>query len=103
MNSKIPYLKAQAERAAINAPIQGTSADMLKIAMKNIFHELKEKGLEASAKMLLQIHDELLLEVSDDVVDEVVAIVKGNMERVVESEVPIIVNIKKAKRWGDII
>ena len=103
MNSKIPYLRAQAERAAINAPIQGTSADMLKIAMKNIFNELAEKGLGKSAKMLLQIHDELLLEVDDGLVDEVAVIVKENMERVVESEVPIIVNIKKAKRWGDII
>ena len=102
INSSIPYLQATAERVAINAPIQGTSADFIKIAMKNIYNELEKEGLLEKAKMLLQIHDELLFEVDDSAVDQVSEIVERGMVSVVDSDIPIVVNKKVGERWGDI-
>ncbi|MDH5174728.1 MAG: DNA polymerase, partial [Elusimicrobiota bacterium] len=89
-----------AERTAINTPIQGTSADIIKVAMIRITEKLKSKNLKA--KMSLQIHDELLFEVPEEEVDELSRLAKEEMERAVSLDVPVVVDIKKGKNWRDL-
>ena len=86
-----------AERAAINAPIQGSAADLIKIAMINIHNVLKEKKL--NSKMILQVHDELVFEVPDNEVEDMKKIVKTRMEEVVKLNVPVRVQVKVGKNW----
>lgn len=89
-----------AEREAINAPIQGTNADLIKLAMGRLFHTLQQRGL--AAKMLLQVHDELLLEVPDDELDEVKQLVREIMEHVYpELSVPLDVGISAGRNWEE--
>ena len=100
IQSKNRILKEFAERVAINMPIQGTSADIIKVAMVQIDSELKKKNLKS--KMLLQVHDELIFEVPQEEKELLVQIAKEKMERAVELEVPVKVNIKTGKRWSDL-
>jgi len=97
INSQNNSVRQFAERAAINAPIQGSAADLIKIAMINIHHVLKEKGLDS--KMILQVHDELVFEVPDDEVEDMKEIVKTRMEEVVKLSVPVRVQVKTGKNW----
>lgn len=90
-------VRANAERIAINTPIQGTAADMIKIAMINIFQKLKKHHLKT--KMLLQIHDELLFEVPPDEIQEVKSIVEKEMQNALKLKVPVVVNIGTGKNW----
>lgn len=88
------------ERIAVNAPIQGTAADIVKAAMVKVDARLKEEGLGPSeVRMLLQIHDELIFEVSDGELDRVKELVCEEMERVVELKVPIKVNATVGGDW----
>lgn len=90
-----------AEREAINAPIQGTAADLIKMAMVQLDHELREQGL--GARMLLQVHDELLLEVPDAELTAVTQLVCRVMEGVYpELRVPLEVNIEAGPNWYDV-
>ncbi len=86
-----------AERMAINTPIQGTAADMIKVAMLRIYKELA--GLQS--KMVLQVHDELVFDVHRDEIDEVKAIVRKGMEKAVKLEVPVVVDIGVGENWLD--
>jgi DNA polymerase-1 len=89
-----------AEREAINAPIQGTSADLIKMAMNRLFAELQGGGY--AAKMILQVHDELLLEVPDDELEEVRALVVRVMEGVDTSlSVPLDVEASVGRNWDE--
>tara|TARA_Y100000031_G_scaffold103504_1_gene113543 strand:+ start:17895 stop:20669 length:2775 start_codon:yes stop_codon:yes gene_type:complete len=88
-----------AERAAINAPLQGTAADIMKLAMHKIFKALKEKKLDT--KLLLQVHDELILEVPEEEVDTVTALVKDIMESVVRFDIPLIAEAGTAHSWAE--
>ncbi|MBC7321135.1 DNA polymerase I [bacterium] len=88
------------ERLAINTPIQGSAADLIKLAMVNLYRVLREKNLPAD--ILLQIHDELLVEVREDVVDEVAQIVKETMENAYPMRVPITVDVKVGDNWCEI-
>ncbi|OGN01177.1 MAG: hypothetical protein A2651_03845, partial [Candidatus Yanofskybacteria bacterium RIFCSPHIGHO2_01_FULL_42_12] len=101
--SPLPYVRAQAERMAINAPMQGTQADIIKIAMKRIDEYIKNNSLEAN--LLLQVHDELVYEVRDSDIDEAVSNFKKIMEEVLapsESRgVPIIAEPSVGKNWGE--
>ncbi|RME17135.1 MAG: DNA polymerase I, partial [Bacteroidetes bacterium] len=92
-------VRANAERIAINTPIQGTAADMIKIAMINIYQKFKKHRL--STKMLLQIHDELLFEVPNDELEEVKNIVETEMQNALKLNVPVVVNIGTGKNWLD--
>ncbi|MCK4532512.1 DNA polymerase I, partial [bacterium] len=98
IQSKNRILKEFAERVAINMPIQGTSADIIKIAMVQIDSELKNKNLKS--RMLLQIHDELIFEVPQEEKEVLIQIAKEKMETAVKMEVPMKVNIKTGENWG---
>lgn len=79
-------IRAEAERMAVNTPIQGTAADLIKKAMINIHEKFRESGLRS--KMLLQVHDELVFEVPEAEVDQVQSMIKGEMEGVCTLNVP---------------
>ncbi len=82
--SKLPYIRAQAERMAVNAPIQGTEADIIKVAMIHIDAYLRKEGLGADAFMLLQVHDELLFEIRDARAAEIAEKLRGIMQSVID-------------------
>ena len=100
LKSPVPFIRASAERMAMNAPLQGTAADIIKIAMKRAHDGLEKMGLLAQAHLLLQIHDELLYEVEEGATEKVRAVVKEAMEHAVEFPVPITVSAKQGLRWG---
>jgi len=97
INSPNANIRQFAERAAINTPIQGSAADLIKVAMLDIARLLKEKSLKS--KMILQLHDELLFEAEKDERNEIRDIIKNEMEGVFELKVPIIVHIGEGKNW----
>jgi len=103
IRSHLPFVRAMGERAAMNAPIQGTAADLVKIAMQKADRALREEKQEANAQLILQVHDELIFEVAEDpqVLKAVVAIVRRALEEVYpESPIPLTVSAKIGKRWG---
>ena len=106
IKSKIPYIRAQAERMAINAPIQGTGADIVKISMKNIDRFIQEKGLEDSVFPLLQVHDELIYEIREDISDKVSMQIREIMEKVIDPKEIEGVTLKSScslgKNWGEL-
>ncbi|MDI9480525.1 MAG: DNA polymerase, partial [Bacillota bacterium] len=102
----LPDLKARnkmvqsfARRMALNTPIQGSSADIIKLAMINIYQELETRELRA--RILLQVHDDLILEVPCDEVDEVVLLLKDKMEHACTLKVPLEVSVKVGPNWYD--
>ncbi|MFH2063348.1 MAG: DNA polymerase I [bacterium] len=95
--------RAEAERQAINMPVQGTSADMIKQAMISIDRILSEKygrNTDAQVRMVIQVHDELVFEVKEDLTEEIIEIVSREMTSVVELKVPVAVDIKVGPDWG---
>ena len=98
INAKIPGLKKGAERQAINAPLQGTAADIMKIAMIKVDKALSTEGL--AAKMLMQVHDELIFEVPDNEIDDTIKIVKQIMESVVDIGVPLLTEAGQGSNWA---
>ena len=97
INSKNGTVRALAERNAINAPIQGTSADIIKLAMINVDARLKKEGLKS--RMVLQIHDELVFDAIKEEVDTLCAIVKEEMENVTSLSVPLTVECNYGNNW----
>ncbi len=91
--------RAAAERMAINMPIQGTAADIIKIAMVRLQKALDERGLHA--KLILQVHDELVLEAPDDELEQTSALVKAIMEGALKLDAPLKVDIKLGRNWGE--
>ncbi len=98
INSSNMQLREFARRQATNAPIQGSCADLIKIAMVNIDKELLKKGLKA--KLIMQIHDELVFDVPGNELDKVKIIVKKYMEGAMRLVVPIKINLKVGRNWG---
>jgi len=98
--SKNRTVKSMAERVAINSPIQGTAADIIKLAMIKIDMEIQSKNL--SAKCILQVHDELIFEVPKGELEEMQVIVKNGMESVVSLEVPLLVDMGTGENWYDL-
>ncbi len=92
--------KLMAERMAINTPIQGTAADIIKLAMIAIFYEMKEQNLKS--KMILQVHDELIFEVEEDELEIMTNLVRNKMESIVKLSVPLKVDIGVGVNWYDI-
>ncbi len=99
INSNNAVVRGYAERNAINAPIQGSAADIIKIAMINIHNKLQEGHYKS--KMLLQVHDELVFDVHQSEVDAIKALVKEGMENAVELSVPLTVEMETANNWLD--
>lgn len=97
INSANAVVRGIAERNAINAPIQGTAADIIKIAMIDIQNQISDKGLKS--KMILQVHDELNFDAIADEVEDLSAIIKHSMENAVKLDVPLIVEIGKGHNW----
>ena len=92
-------IRRAAEREAINMPIQGTASDIVKIAMLHVDDELKRKGFKA--QLLMQVHDELLLEVPDGEVKQVAEMLKHEMETAVSLDVPLVADVGVGDNWMD--
>ena len=100
----IPELKSNnymvrqfGSRAAMNTPIQGTAADIMKIAMIKVFKEIEKRNLQA--KIVLQVHDEMMIEAPKEEAEIVKEILKDSMESAVELKVPLVVDISEAENW----
>ncbi len=99
INSANRQVREAAERMAINMPVQGTSADIIKVAMLNLHREMRQRRL--ASKMLLQVHDELVFEVPDDELDFMRTLVSDTMDSAVTLSVPLKVDTKVGKNWGE--
>jgi DNA polymerase-1 len=93
-------LRAAAEREATNAPLQGSAADLMKLAMVRIDRAFEEARLDGA--MLLQIHDELIFEVRENRLTETANLVRNHMERAIELSVPLEVTLKSGRNWYDV-
>ena len=100
INSKNINLRGFAERTAVNTPLQGTAADLIKIAMIRIAAALRERGLKS--RMTLQVHDELVFEVPEKEVDTMRTLVRDHMEQVHPLSVPLLVEVGAGKNWRDL-
>jgi DNA polymerase-1 len=100
IQSRNPNLRGFAERTAVNTPLQGTAADLIKVAMIRIDRTLREQKLQT--RMTLQVHDELLFDVPEDEVDAVRTLVKHEMENVIELNVPIVADVVVGQNWRDL-
>ena len=100
IHSKNRTIKSSAERIAVNSPIQGTAADIIKMAMIDINRNMEEKGLQS--KMLLQVHDELIFEIVEDEIEVMREMVKSCMEGVVNLKVPLRVDMAVGVNWFDL-
>lgn len=105
ITSSAPFIRASAERMAINAPIQGTEGDLLRIAMIEVYRHITKRGDDA-VRMLLQVHDELIFEVRDDVLDTEAAALKKIMETVMDDQethaVPVLCDVEVGPNWADL-
>ncbi len=99
INAKNPALRKGAERTAINAPMQGTAADIIKRAMVNVDNWLSESGLDA--RVILQVHDELVLEVREDLVQQVKDEIRQHMSQAAELDVPLLVEAGIGANWDE--
>lgn len=104
-NSRLPFIRAQAERMAINAPIQGTQADMIKFAMVKIDEMLFQEKLLDQVRLIMQIHDEVIYEVKEEVVQKIALEIKNIMEKIFDKEqtkgVPIVAEYAIGQNWGE--
>ncbi|GHT74129.1 DNA polymerase I [Endomicrobiia bacterium] len=99
LKSKNVQVRNAGERMALNMPVQGSSADIIKIAMINIYNELKLKGYRSL--MLLQIHDDILFETTVEETENIIAMIKDKMENAVKLSVPLSVDVKAGTNWGE--
>lgn len=97
ISSRNFHRRSFAERVAMNTPIQGSAADIIKIAMVKVYRSLKKNHLKS--KLLLQIHDELILDVPEEELQEVMEILKDAMENAIDLKVPLVVDFKYGKTW----
>jgi DNA polymerase-1 len=110
IKSSMPFIRAMAERMAVNAPIQGTAtADIIKIGMKKAETDLKKKGLLEDARLLLQVHDELIYEIKEDKLEEASKVISNAMTDAIPKEflkglkeVPLEVSFSSGRTWGQL-
>lgn len=109
INSRIPFLKNMAERTAINAPVQGTAADIIKLAIRFAEEDLKKEGLKDKAHLMLQIHDELVYEIHESVLEKATSIIKSAMEGVLarsymhyKTDIPLSVQYYTGNNFGEL-
>lgn len=107
INSRLPFMKAQAERMAINAPIQGTEADIIKLAMIEIDRFLSKKDLKNDARLLLQVHDELVYEIKENIVESLSTEIQKIMENIIDPKktkgVVCTTNAYEGDNWGELV
>ncbi len=99
LQSKNYMVRQFGSRAAMNTPIQGTAADIMKIAMINVYRQIQKQGLKA--KIVLQVHDEMMIETPKDEIEQIKQILKSEMETAVNLNVPLIAEISEASNWYD--
>jgi DNA polymerase-1 len=99
VNSPNRQVRQAAERMAINMPVQGTSADIIKVAMIHLFREMKQRGLKS--KMLLQVHDELVFEIPEAELKEMQELVPRLMSNAIQLSIPVKVDSKVGRNWGE--
>lgn len=106
IRSPIPYIRASAERMAINAPIQGTQADIIKLAMIAIQKFLDDEGIHTEAQLILQVHDEIIFEMQESAVQKlsprILAVMAGIVDADKAKGVPIIAKASVGKRWNEL-
>jgi DNA polymerase-1 len=106
IHSRLPFMKAQAERMAINAPIQGTEADIIKLAMIEIDSYLGEKDLKNDVRLLLQVHDELVYEIKEKIAESVVPEIKKIMENIIDPKktkgIICVTHTYKGDNWAEL-
>ena len=98
VNSPNRIVREAAERMAINMPVQGSSSDIIKVAMINLYRELQERGLKS--KMILQVHDELIFEVPEEEAPLMTNLIRDRMSTAIRLSVPVKVDIKSGPNWG---
>ena len=105
IRSKLPFMRAAAERMAINAPIQGTEADIIKLAMIKIDEFLSQKNIKNEARLLLQVHDELVYEIKEKLVESIAPEIKKIMENIILPKethgVVCVANVSVGQNWGE--
>ena len=101
INSPLPYIASAEERQAINAPIQGTSADIIKRAMVSIDSILQEKKSAEDAHLVLQIHDELIYEIREECVEKIAPLIRTQMEESIIAPIPFVVDVSVGYNWGE--
>jgi len=101
INSKNGSVRAFAERMAMNTPVQGTSSDIIKTAMIKIHKILRSQHSKFHARMLVQVHDDLLFEVPEEELNQTALLVKDHMENAIKFSIPILVDLKTGKNWAD--
>lgn len=99
ISSSVSFRREGAERIAVNTPIQGSSADMIKIAMRDIYSDFAANGI--NSRIILQVHDELVIETIESEKETVENIVRRRMENAVSLDVPVLVEMKFADNWAD--
>ncbi|AEF17630.1 MULTISPECIES: DNA polymerase I [Thermoanaerobacterium] len=99
INSKNFNQRSFGERMAMNTPIQGSAADIIKMSMVKVYNELKERGLKS--RLILQVHDELIIDTHPDEVEIVKELLKSIMENIIKLKVPLVVDIGQGKNWYD--
>jgi DNA polymerase-1 len=101
LNTSNQRMIAEAERIAINMPIQGSAADIIKIAMNNIYNKIK---LRDDFRMIIQVHDELVFEVNKEIIDDAISLIKCEMENALPKEyseiVKMVVDVKCGENWS---
>jgi DNA polymerase-1 len=105
LKSKLPFIRAAAERMAINAPIQGTEADIVKIAMIRIAEYIRDKKLDDSVHILMQVHDEIVLEAKEGIIEKITPDIKKIMEAIINPKdihgITISTEAKVGDNWGE--
>ena len=101
INAEHQGMRAQAERMAINHPLQGTAADVMKMAMIEVDKLINEKYKNGEVKMIMQVHDELIFEIKDNLAEKIAGEIQTEMETVHKFEIPILAEISIGKNWGE--
>jgi len=107
IRSKLPFMRSSAERMAINAPIQGTEADIIKLAMIEIDKYVENKSIKKDARLLLQVHDELVYEIKEELVEKITPEIKKIMESVIDPKktegVVCVAEASVGDNWGEMV
>lgn len=102
LKSSLPFVRAMNERMAVNAPLQGTAADIVKIAMRKVDELIEKNNWRDSVHLLLQVHDELIYEIKNELVSEVLPQIKRAMEQAAEIGVPIVATAASGPNWAEV-